>query len=264
MKTLLEIAIESSITAGHEILKLYATTDFEQKADGSPVTIADTRSNEILIEQLTKTGIPILSEESTGVALPYPERMWIIDPLDGTKDFIKRNGDFSVMVGLLEAGRPTLGVVYAPVHETLYYATLNEGAYIVRQNSEPKKMTVSGREMEELRCIRSINHFTPRMEAVAEKLHATLHPHGSIGIKAGLLSAGEGDFFFSWGNFGEWDVCAPEIIVQEAGGRVTDVYGNALSYGTRDHRLEHGIVFSNSVCHEHILEALRTTPPSVS
>ncbi len=262
METLLKHAILAAKEAGAEIMSHYASTDFETKTDGSPVTIADTRSNEILIQHLVTTHIPILSEESVGIPLPYPEKLWIIDPLDGTKDFIKKNGDFCVMIGLLEHGKPVLGVVYAPAHKTLYYAVKGLGAF-TEKDGVTKKLTVSNRSEKELRYIRSVNHFTPRMELVAQKLSATTHPHGSIGIKAGILGEDKGDFFFSWGNLGEWDVCAPEIILTEAGGMVTDCSGKPLMYGTADHRLTDGLVFSNGTCHERVLQVIQTTPPVV-
>jgi 3'(2'), 5'-bisphosphate nucleotidase len=94
------------------------------------------------------------------------------------------------------------------------------------------------------------------MELVAKKLEAILCPRGSVGIKAGLLGEDFGDFFFSWGNLGEWDVCAPQIIAEEAGGRVTDCKGNPLSYGTENHRIAQGVLFSNGKCHTHVLEAI--------
>ncbi len=260
MDTLLKKVIHAAQEAGDEIMRLYTVTEFETKADGSPVTIADMRSNEILTTHLASTNIPILSEESMGIPLPYPERLWIIDPLDGTKDFIKKNGDFSVMIGLLEHGKPVLGVVYAPAHKALYYAMRGAGAFVERDGIVTP-LAVSQRSDQDLRLIRSVNHFSPRMEAVGKKLSATFHPHGSIGIKAGLVSEDIGDFFFSWGNLGEWDVCAPEIILTEAGGTVTDCLGNPLSYGTVTHKIEHGLVFSNGACHTRLLQAIHTTPP---
>lgn len=256
MNTLLEKAITAARDAGKEILSLYATTDFERKIDGSPVTIADSRSNEILLRHLQETGIPILSEESTGVPIPYPRQMWIIDPLDGTKDFIKKTNDFSVMIGLLEEGHSTLGVVYAPVSDTLYYAEKNKGAYVVR-NGMTTKLVTGLQSNEPLRFICSVNNFAPYMEDVAHALSAVKTPHGSVGIKTGLIGENKGEFFFSKGNFGEWDVCGPEIIMTEAGGHVSDCNGNPLIYGALDHRVEHGIVFSNTLCHEQVLTAIK-------
>lgn len=258
MEQLLTIAMHAAREAGKEILELYTTTDFETKHDGSPVTIADIRSNEILVEYLSKTNIPILSEESTGAPIPYPNRMWIIDPLDGTKDFIQKNGDFAVMIGLIEHGRPVLGVVYAPTYDTLYYAQKGAGAFVQKKDLL-KQLKVSDRLKDNLRCIRSINHFSSRMEAIAEKLNADTIPRGSFGIKAGVLSEGDGDYFASFGNFGEWDVCAPEIITIEAGGSVSDCNGEPIFYGTKDHHVAHGIVFSNTACHENILNAIKET-----
>jgi 3'(2'), 5'-bisphosphate nucleotidase len=159
MNELLTIAIEASKKAGEEIMRLYATTAFETKNDGSPVTIADTRSNEILMERLGKTGIPILSEELEGVSLPYPKQLWIIDPLDGTKDFINKSNDFSVMIGLIEHGVPILGVVYAPALDTLYFATKGNGAFVTK-GEITSTLTVSNREHENLRFVRSVNHFS--------------------------------------------------------------------------------------------------------
>jgi 3'(2'), 5'-bisphosphate nucleotidase len=262
MHTHLNVAIEVAKRAGDAIMELYATTDFEEKHDGSPVTIADHRSNAILTEELSKTGISILSEESLGIALPYPSQLWIIDPLDGTKDFLKKNGDFCVMVGLLEHGRPSLGVVYVPVYDELYFASLGDGAFL-KKGGATTKLVLGDEKHTPTRCVRSINHFSPHMVRVAESLGATLHPRGSIGIKAGVVAQGLGDYFASWGHFGEWDVCAPEIIVTEAGGVVTDCNGNPLTYGTQNHLLEHGIIFANQGHHSDVLHAFRTTPPEV-
>ncbi len=256
MNPLLKVALAAAKEAGDAIMALYTDTEFETKADGSPVTLADTRSNEILLASLSKTGIPILSEESLGIPVPYPSQLWIIDPLDGTKDFIKKSDDFSVMIGLLENGEPTLGVVYAPAHNTLYYAEKGAGAYVVRE-SVTTRLKVSNKETSPLRFVRSVNNFSDTMAKVAEKLSATLFPRGSVGVKAGVLGEAEGEFFFSQGKFGEWDVCAPEIITREAGGMVTDCEGNPLFYGTNDHRVERGIVFSNGVCHEDVLNAIK-------
>ncbi|MCF7815905.1 MAG: 3'(2'),5'-bisphosphate nucleotidase CysQ [Candidatus Pacebacteria bacterium] len=259
MNSLLDIAIAAAKHAGDEIIKLYATTTHETKDDGSPVTVADMRSNEILTDHLSKTNITILSEESEGIATPYPEQMWIIDPLDGTKDFLEKTGDFSVMIGLLENGRPTLGVVYVPVHDILYYATKGSGAFLLSKEVTTR-LSISDKPTSPLRFLRSVHNFSPYMKAVTEKLSAQLLPRGSIGVKAGILCSNAGDFFFSLGNFGEWDVCAPEIITLEAGGSVTDCEGNPLFYGTKNHRVEHGILFSNTACYKNVLDAIRTTP----
>lgn len=258
MHTYVEGLIATTREAGAEIMKLYELGDFETKHDGSPVTLADTRSHEALVRHLAQTNIPILSEESDGIGHPYPEQLWVIDPLDGTKDFLKKTKDFSVMVGLLEKGRPVLGVVYAPAFDVHYYAEKGGGAYKI-ENGITTKLTVTTGSEQYLRFLCSVNNFAPYMEMVAEKLSATKTPRGSIGVKAGLIAEDLGDFFFSQGALGEWDVCAPEIILCEAGGTVTDCEGNPLLYGNPEHRLKQGIVFSNGACHAQVLEAIQTS-----
>jgi 3'(2'), 5'-bisphosphate nucleotidase len=259
MNTLLDNALTAAKAAGDEIMKHYGTSDFESKSDTSPVTIADTRANEVLIAHLSQTSIPILSEESVGIPIPYPNKLWVIDPLDGTKDFLNYTKNFSVMIGLLEHGRPTLGVVYAPLYNAYYYAVKGEGTHMVK-DGVATKLTITSDPTKKLRFICSVNNFKPYMDVVTEKLSAEKTPHGSIGIKAGVLCENKGDFIFSHGKFGEWDVCAPEIIVEEAGGIVTDCEGNPLTYGTTDHRLERGVIFSSSDNHARILEAVHSTP----
>lgn len=256
MNQLLDTAKIAAHEAGDAIMKLYADTDFETKTDGSPVTVADGVANDILLTHLTETGIPILSEESIGIATPYPERLWILDPLDGTKDFIHKTGDFCVMIGLLEHGKPILGVVYAPAHDTLYYATKGNGAY-KEHAGVTEKLVVADTHTGALRFVRSVNHFTEGMQTVSEKLEAEHVPRGSIGVKAGVVAENMGDFFF-YPNapLGEWDVCAPQCILEEAGGIVTDTYGNPLVYGNKNHRIEHGALFSTKACHEHVLTTI--------
>lgn len=258
MDTLLKTAIHAAREAGARVMELYETTDFETKTDGSPLTVADTQAHNVLVLHLEKTGIPILSEESAGIEIPYPPRLWIIDPIDGTRDFLKKTEDFAVMVGLLEHGRPVLGVVYAPAQDKLYHAVRGEGTYL-EHDGKTKRLDVSG-SGDPLRCIRSVHHFKARDASVVENLGAITLPHGSIGIKAGLIAEGVGDFSFSWGNLGEWDVCAPEIITTEAGGKVTDTNGDPLSYGTKDHRIVGGMIFSNGTCHGTVASAITSTP----
>jgi 3'(2'), 5'-bisphosphate nucleotidase len=262
MNTLLQHAIDAAYRAGAEIMTHYATTEYTTKEDGSPVTIADARSNDILMTCLAETHIPVLSEENETRELPYPERLWIIDPLDGTKDFIAKNGDFCVMIGLLEKGEPTLGVVYAPVENVIYYAEKGSGAW--RKDMQGvTALTVHTMPQNPPRFICSVNHFTPVMERVANEMNATKIPRGSIGIKAGVIAENQGEFFFSLGRLGEWDVCAPEIIAREAGIVVTDIHNNPLSYGTADHRIVHGALFAHPTLHadvqKHISASLESS-----
>lgn len=132
MKENLKIAIKASIEAGREIMKIYEKEDFqiEEKADNSPLTVADKAANDMILKFLLPTNIPVISEENK--QLPYEERKnwmrcWIVDPLDGTKEFIKRNGEFTVNIALIENNQPILGVIYVPATKMLYFGNVKEG-----------------------------------------------------------------------------------------------------------------------------------------
>jgi 3'(2'), 5'-bisphosphate nucleotidase len=262
MDTLLRIAVSAAREAGEAIMDLYETTAFETKKDGSPVTIADHKANEILLARLGTTGIPILTEESDGIVLPYPSRLWVIDPIDGTGGFIQKTGDFSVMIGLIEDGRPILGVVYAAAHDMLYYAHQGAGAFKEHAGGTTRLM-LSETPASPLRFICSRNHYSPLMQEIAEKVGAVGIPYGGIGNKAGMLVDGDGDFFFTGAALGEWDVCAPSVIMEEAGGIVSDCAGDPLFYGTKNHLLERGAIFSHPACHASVVDAIKNTYPTL-
>jgi 3'(2'), 5'-bisphosphate nucleotidase len=258
MDDLLTLAKRAAQEASAAVIPHYGTTAFELKEDNSPVTKADEAAHDVLMRVLGESGIPILSEESAGIPLPYPDRLWIVDPLDGTMGFLKHTDDFSVMIALLENGRPVIAVVHAPVLKKCYFATKDGGAFIETENGT-RTLKASVREVPNLRGLLSVNHAAPYMFEVCKKLEVTEKVAiGSIGIKAGYIAEDLADFYLTRGALGEWDVCAPELILTEAGGMVTDERGEPLCYGNEDHRLKHGVVFSNGVCHEDVLMALRS------
>src|SRR5690554_5726677 len=132
MEALLQISLEAALRAGQRIMEIYAGSDFQtqSKADDSPITIADRQANSIINSFLQPTGIPIISEENAQIDYAQRRlwsRCWIVDPLDGTKEFIKRNGEFTVNIALVEEGRPVLGVIYVPVTKELYYGDVRQG-----------------------------------------------------------------------------------------------------------------------------------------
>ncbi len=256
MDALLHIARMAARTSCEVIRPYYGKVLTEFKDDLSPITEADRAANRVLIEHLLGTGFPILSEESDGIPLPYPEKLWVIDPLDGTKGFINETDDFSVMVALLEAGRPTLAVVDAPMLDKCYFAVRGGGAFI-EDGHGVRPLKVSNRTTPSLRGVMSVNHAAPYMHGVCEALEVEeIISIGSVGIKAGYISEDIGDFFLTLGALGEWDVCAPELILTEAGGKVTDREGAPIAYGNSSHRIQRGVVFSNSVSHDQIITAL--------
>ncbi len=256
MEQLLNIAISAVREASEAAVAMREGVTHEIKGDGSPVTAADMRAHDIIMEHLTPTNIMILSEESNGIPMPYPEYLWIIDPIDGTKDYMKGGTDYAVMIALLHNGTPVLGVVGAPALNTIFYATQGEGAYKI---VDGVTTSLTGKKMrgEPLQFLCSKHNSAPYMDAVADTLHAERMPRGSIGVKGGLLADGIGDFYFTHGTLGEWDACAPEIIFREAGGVVSDCQGNDIFYGNPEHRLQSGVLFAQKACFDEVLEAVK-------
>jgi 3'(2'), 5'-bisphosphate nucleotidase len=233
MKTLdrtdLDFLIATACDAGGEILKVYAT-DFgvTRKEDASPLTEADLRSHHLITRRLRERypDTPILSEENSEES-PYEIRrqwreFWLVDPLDGTKEFIKRNGQFTVNIALIREGRPVAGVVYAPVLERLYYALAGHGAFRVLNGTAPTRLEPpGGPNGDRLVIAGSLSHPTPEMDAfVAEQRrkykHVEFLPMGSS-LKICLVADGEADLYPRFGPTMEWDTAAAHAVAREAG-----------------------------------------------
>ena len=263
----LSIALELAREAGAAILDFYdGPLDIQQKAgsdDREPVTQADTIANEIIVSRLLKE-FPddgILAEESIDTAhrLDKP-RVWMIDPLDGTTGFIDGNGDFAVQIGLTQHGRCELGVVYQPLTGVLYRAVLGGGCWIERPEFEPARARVShARDISKMRLAASRSHRSPRMDRVVQAFGLREEVlRGSVGIKVGLIVEQQCDLYIHLSpRTKQWDTCAPEVILHEAGGRLTDLFGQPLRYNDVEVQNRNGVVASNGVSHERIVESLR-------
>lgn len=226
---LLGIAKEAAIAGGEEILKVYNTDfDVEYKEDESPLTIADKNANEKIEEFLLDTGIPVLSEE--GKDIPFEERknweyLWIVDPLDGTKEFIKRNGEFTVNIALIKNGQPILGVIYVPVKEWLYYGHIEIGAF--KSTKEDTVKLPANDDRDSFVAVGSRSHKSPETEAYFKELEAE---HGNIEIvsmgsslKICLVAEGAADVYPRFAPTMEWDTAAGHAIVASAGKHLIDV-----------------------------------------
>jgi 3'(2'), 5'-bisphosphate nucleotidase len=228
----LDYLIATARAAGSEILKVYET-DFgvQRKEDASPLTEADLRSHHLIKDRLRERypGTPILSEENSEDS-PYELRktwreFWLVDPLDGTKEFIKRNGQFTVNIALIRDGRPVAGVVYAPALGKLYYALEGQGAFKVADGAPAARMAPSRRvNSDRLVIAGSLSHPTPEMDAfVAEQRrkykHVEFLPMGSS-LKICLVAEGEADLYPRFGPTMEWDTAAAHAVAREAGRQV--------------------------------------------
>jgi 3'(2'), 5'-bisphosphate nucleotidase len=233
---LLERVRDIALDAGRAVMEVYATDfDVAAKHDASPVTLADQRAEALIVAALQSLapGVPIVAEEAVaaGHAPVVGERFWLVDPLDGTKEFIKRNGEFTVNVALVEHGVPVLGVVGAPALGLLYGGAVGSGAWI----EDPQgRRALSCRDVpsEGLTVVASASHGDPAaLEAFLEgRCVASRRAIGSS-LKLCLVAAGEADVYPRFGRTMEWDIAAGHGVLAAAGGSVTDLAGLPLRYG---------------------------------
>tara|TARA_Y100001968_G_scaffold319899_1_gene352106 strand:+ start:662 stop:1417 length:756 start_codon:yes stop_codon:yes gene_type:complete len=224
---LLQLAKSAAILAGEEILKVYNKDfDVSYKEDESPLTIADKNANTVIEKMLLESKIPILSEE--GRQVPFEERknwdkLWIVDPLDGTKEFVKRNGEFTVNIALIENGSPVMGVIYVPVTNVLYYAS-EEGAFKESKNSIDKLPIVTDRQS--FIAVGSRSHQSPETKAYFDSL---INKHGKVevismgsSLKICLVAEGKADVYPRFAPTMEWDTAAGHAIANYANKKLID------------------------------------------
>ena len=265
----LETAIALARTAGARILEFYAQEIVTEEKFGvdnlsEPVTIADRTASKLIVQGLAEA-FPvdaILSEEEADDVKTRlaADKVWMIDPIDGTWGFINKDGDFGVQIGLTENGEAVLGVVFLPVHDELFYAVKGAGAFVIKQNAPPEKLQVSGKtDFAQMTLAVSRNHLSPKMSAVSKTFHIknTIH-RGSVGLKVGLIARQTADLYIHLSPRTKyWDSCAPQIILEEAGGKMTDIFGAPLRYDLHDVQNHNGILASNGAAHDLTVEKLR-------
>lgn len=265
----LETAIELARDAGELILKHYAVEIIAEEKLGAdnfsePVTIADRRASRMIVDQLS-LAFPddaILSEEEIDDSADrlLRKRVWVIDPIDGTAGFIKKDGDFSVHIGLAEGGEALAGVVFMPFHNVLYYASKGSGAYAAHGDNEPVRLTVSDKtDFGEMNLALTRNHYSEKMAKIIEAFQfASQVRRGSVGLKIGLIAEQSCDIYIHPSPRTKiWDTCAPQIILEEAGGKLTDLFGSPMRYDIADVQNHNGILATNGVSHERAIEHLR-------
>jgi 3'(2'), 5'-bisphosphate nucleotidase len=238
-RALLPQVLAVAADAGRAIMQVYAG-DFavELKDDRSPLTAADRAAHATILAGLQRLplDLPVLSEESADHERKerrHWQRFWLVDPLDGTKEFIKRNGEFTVNIALIDGHRPIAGVVVAPAIDLAYYGTVGHGAFR-QKGTETRPIAVRRPAAEPLRVVGSRSHGTPELDA----LLATLGPYElkSMGssLKICLVAEGEADLYPRLGPTSEWDTAAAEAVLLAAGGSMIDLEGQPLTYNARE------------------------------
>ena len=228
---LLELMLNAARAASTAIMEVYLS-DFEHvsKSDGSPVTIADHRAEAIILETLASTDIPVLAEESAaaGIVPTLGDRFFVVDPLDGTKEFLKRNGEFTVNIALCEGGRPTLGVVLAPATGATFVGS-PDGAYEITERDVRERL----RTMVEgpMKVVASRSHGHGALEGFCETFQVVDDVSVGSSLKFCLVARGEAQLYPRFTPTSEWDTAAGQAVLESAGGSVLCLDGTPLRYG---------------------------------
>jgi 3'(2'), 5'-bisphosphate nucleotidase len=252
----INLVISTIYEAGAMINKLYSEgIPHTLKDDNEPVCEADLASNRIIEENLSKTNIPILSEESLDDhARLHSDKLWVVDPLDGTSGFVHRTGNFAVMIGLVKNKKPVFGAIYCPQKDRLFVAQKGEGAYLY-EDSKWIKLQVS--EIDSLHnssAVISKFHYSEKELNFLKQEGVSNFKHMSSCMKAMEVAKGGAEFQVAINmKMNQWDTCATMVIIEEAGGKMTDLFGNQLEYNVKQLQHSKGIIISNGKVHEKLV-----------
>jgi len=262
----LEVMLRVAREASTVIERVYAT-DFtvDYKGPADPVTEADRQANALIVARLAEAfgPVPVVAEESDESAFAGwvgAERVFFVDPLDGTLEFVARNGDFVVMIGLVERARPVAGVVVAPALGTAWAGALGVGAFEVAPSGARKPLAVSETaDLSTARAVISRSHQSDRLLRLISDLGISeVVARGSAGLKAAEVAAGRADVYFQPGRAGKrWDTCAPEAILVAAGGRASDAFGRPIDYKGPELDNHQGFLATNAKLYDRVLELLK-------
>jgi 3'(2'), 5'-bisphosphate nucleotidase len=237
------------------------SSEVRYKNDREPVTEADRSANTHIVTRV-KAAFPndgLLSEESKDdLSRLEKDRVWIIDPLDGTREFIARNGEFSIMIGLAVKGRATLGVVMQPESGLLYAGSIGQGAWLVEAEEKVPLHVGDIDKTNRMVLVSSRSHRQQITDKIRAQLRITSERvSGSVGLKVGLIARQLADLYVHPSpGCKEWDLCAPHALLEAAGGTITDCWGNPLSYNNRDVRAHNGLVASNGKAHAQVIDVV--------
>ncbi|MFB5602956.1 MAG: 3'(2'),5'-bisphosphate nucleotidase CysQ [Candidatus Nitrosomaritimum aestuariumsis] len=256
----MDIALQAVKEAGSAILEIYGEKyQTSTKNDNSPITEADVKSNEIIKSILSKTSYQILSEEDKDdKSRLSKDTIWIVDPLDGTSDFIDKTGEFTVMIALVKDQKPILGVIGWPTEETIFAAQKDNGAFRYSEGQWEKISVTEISELSKCRAVGSRHHLSDREKMFIEKLGIENFTSIGSSLKVGKISSGEAEAYITTTNkMKEWDSAASHCIINEAGGKMTDMLGNEITYNNEIVNHQNGILVTNGLIHNKILEEFK-------
>jgi len=264
-----EVALAAAREASEIVLGIYgAPFTVQYKGKDDPVTRADHESNALICDRLARAfpALPIVAEESDPASyagFSSADAVWFVDPVDGTREFVNKNGEFAVMIGLAEHGRATVGVITAPAWGRAFVGIVGEGAWEVSADGTRVPIRVSTRDsLEGASVLVSRSRTQPQLTALAAALGGRAPVAlGSSGLKAVLVATGDHDVYLQPGRAGmRWDACASEGLVRAAGGELTEVGGASIDYANPDITNRNGLLATNGLLHRRVIDAFASTP----
>jgi 3'(2'), 5'-bisphosphate nucleotidase len=251
------LAIDAAMQASKAVMEIYAQ-DFEigRKDDDSPITKADLQSNQIIKEVLSSSGLPVLSEEDEDdISRLEHERIWIIDPLDGTSDFVNKTGEFTIMIALVEKKKPVMGIISRPTTDMLFLAQRGSGAFVLEKESWRKLAVSKTSELEKCNAVGSRFHLTDAEKEFFKSLGVKSFASRGSSLKVAEICLGMADIYLTTSNkIKQWDTCASYCLITESGGKMTDMYGNDILYNTERLNHENGLLVTNGLVHDQIVK----------
>jgi 3'(2'), 5'-bisphosphate nucleotidase len=263
MERELELTKTIAREAGRILMDIYSGEHSVQwKGYDDPVTAADHAANKFIVAELRRhfPDDGILSEEATDDQSRLSKsRVWLVDPMDGTKQFIEHLDEFAVMIGLAVNGKPELGVVFNPATNKMYYAATGLGAYLEEPLTTKRLHVATTSDPAKMAAAMSRSHHSPKVDLIKARLGITQQiQSGSVGLKVGLLAEGRAHVYVHLGaKTNQWDTCAPQVIIEAAGGKMTDRDGQPLQYNSAEIRNLNGVVASNGVIHPRVIEEIK-------
>jgi len=251
------LAIDAAMQASKAVMEVYAQ-DFAigRKDDNSPITKADLQSNQVIKEILSSSGLPILSEEDEDDKSRLGcERIWIVDPLDGTSDFVNKTGEFTIMIALVEKKKPILGIISRPTKNMLFLAQSGNGAFVFEHESWKKLAVSKTSELKKCKAVGSRFHLTEAEKEFFKSLEVESFASRGSSLKVAEICMGMSDIYLTTSSkIKQWDTCASYCLITESGGKMTDMYGNDILYNTERLNHENGLLVTNSLVHDQIIK----------
>ena len=251
-----ELAFRAIKEATRKVLEIY-NDGFQsmEKEDKSPVTLADLESHGIITRILSESKTTIVSEEGEHHSADASSRFWLVDPLDGTREFVDRNGEFTIMIALVENGKPTIGLISHPLAGSVYLAQDGRGAFKYDGNGWSKLRVSNIETLRGSRAVISRSHVSAEELGFIDSLKLSGYSRLGSSLKALRICSGDAELYFAANTkMKQWDTCASCCLVVESGGRMSDMFGGEIVYSTEAASHEKGVVISNGRVHEEFIE----------